>query len=84
MVSQANPAAVHASSGIAITLDVRAGAVEAGWLTFTVGTPLGQVERRMIEATLRQCGGDRSLAANLLGISARSIYRREADWRGEE
>lgn len=61
-----------------------AAAVEAGWLTFTVGTPLGQVERRMIEATLRQCGGDRSLAANLLGISARSIYRREADWRGEE
>ncbi len=61
-----------------------AGAVEAGWLTFTVGTPLGQVERRMIEATLRQCGGDRSLAANLLGISARSIYRREADWRGDE
>ncbi len=57
---------------------------EAGWLTFTVGTPLNEVERRMIEATLRQCGGDRSLAASLLGISARSIYRREADWRGPE
>ncbi len=60
------------------------GAAESGWLTFTVGTPLGQVERRMIEATLRQCSGDRSLAANLLGISARSIYRREAEWRGDE
>ena len=60
------------------------GAPEAGWLTFAVGSPLSQVERRMIEATLRHCDGDRSLAANLLGISARSIYRREAEWRGEE
>jgi DNA-binding NtrC family response regulator len=38
----------------------------------------------MIEATLRACGGDRALAANLLGITARTIYRREAEWRGEE
>jgi two-component system response regulator HydG len=60
------------------------GGQEAGWLTFAVGSPLSQVERRMIEATLRHCDGDRSLAANLLGISARSIYRREAEWRGDE
>ncbi len=60
------------------------GAAEAGWLTFTVGTPLEQVERRMIEATLRHVNGDRALAANLLGISTRSIYRREAEWRGEK
>ena len=55
----------------------------AGWLTFPVGTPLHQVERRMIEATLRQCEGDRNLAAGLLGITARTIYRREAEWREE-
>jgi two-component system response regulator HydG len=61
-----------------------AGAAEAGWLTFAVGTPLPRVERRMIEATLRHCDGDRNVAASLLGISARSIYRREAEWRGEE
>lgn len=53
---------------------------ESSWLTFGVGTPLANVERRMIEATLRQVGGDRALAANLLGISTRSIYRREAEW----
>lgn len=51
------------------------------WLTFGVGTPLSEVERRMIEATLRQCGGDRVIAAGLLGITARTIYRREAEWR---
>ncbi|MES2639139.1 MAG: sigma-54 dependent transcriptional regulator [Myxococcota bacterium] len=53
-------------------------------LIFTPGTPLRDVERRMIEATLRQCNGDRSLAANLLGITARTIYRREAEWRDPE
>lgn len=56
---------------------------ETAWLTFSVGTPLHNMERRMIEATLRQCDGDRNLAANLLGITARTIYRREAEWRGE-
>ncbi len=56
----------------------------AGWLTFAVGTPLRDVERRMIEATLRTCDGDRALAASLLGITARTIYRREAEWRGDE
>lgn len=55
-------------------------ASESGWLTFGVGTPIDTMERRMIEATLRQVGGDRALAANLLGISVRSIYRREAEW----
>ncbi len=58
-------------------------APESSWLTFAVGAPLAQVERRMIEATLRQVNGDRTLAATLLGISARSIYRREAEWRDE-
>jgi two-component system response regulator HydG len=54
-------------------------------LVFTPGTPLRDVERRMIEATLRQCNGDRALASHLLGITARTIYRREAEWReGEE
>jgi two-component system response regulator HydG len=52
-------------------------------LQFAPGTPLKQVERRMIEATLRQTGGDKVLTAQLLGITARTIYRREAEWRGE-
>jgi two-component system response regulator HydG len=52
-------------------------------LTFTAGTPLALVERRMIEATLAACDGDRNVAAGLLGITARTIYRREAEWRAE-
>ena len=50
-------------------------------LTFPVGTPIKQVERRMIEATLQHVDGDKALAAQLLGITARTIYRREAEWR---
>jgi two-component system response regulator HydG len=49
-------------------------------LCFEVGTSLKTVERRMIEETLRFTGGDKMLAASLLGITARTIYRREADW----
>lgn len=52
-------------------------------LTFQVGTPLKEVERRMIEATLATTGGDKTMAARLLGITARTIYRREAEWRDE-
>ncbi|MEN0064930.1 MAG: sigma-54 dependent transcriptional regulator [Myxococcota bacterium] len=53
-------------------------------LSFEVGTPLKVVERRMIEETLRYCNGDKSLAASLMGITARTIYRREAEWSQDE
>lgn len=53
-------------------------------LHFAVGTPLNKVERDMIEATLKAVGGDKARAAALLGITSRTIYRREAEWRGDE
>ena len=49
-------------------------------ISFQVGTPLKDIERRMIEDTLRYCNGDKNLAATLMGITARTIYRREAEW----
>ncbi len=45
-------------------------------LTFALGTPLSEVEQRLIQETLRHTGGDKTLAAQLLGISARTIYRK--------
>ena len=45
-------------------------------LTFAIGTPLGEIEQRVIRETLRHTKGDKSLAAQLLGISARTIYRK--------
>ncbi len=53
-------------------------------LSFEVGTPLKAVERAMIEATLQACDGDKGLAASLLGITARTIYRREAEWARQD
>ncbi|MFO7177597.1 MAG: sigma-54 dependent transcriptional regulator [Pseudomonadota bacterium] len=45
-------------------------------LTFTIGTPLSEIEHRAIRETLKHTGGDKSLAAQLLGISTRTIYRK--------
>jgi DNA-binding NtrC family response regulator len=45
-------------------------------ITFSVGTTLDEVERRIIRETLKRTRGDKTLAAQLLGISARTIYRR--------
>jgi DNA-binding NtrC family response regulator len=45
-------------------------------LSFTIGTPLDEVEHRLIRETLRHTAGDKSLAAQLLGISTRTIYRK--------
>jgi two-component system response regulator HydG len=53
-------------------------------VSFEVGTPLKVVERRLIEETLRYTNGDKSLAASLMGITARTIYRREAEWAEED
>ena len=54
------------------------------WLQVEVGTPLKWAERRLIEATLKNCNNDKALAASSLGITARTIYRREAEWTEED
>jgi two-component system response regulator HydG len=41
-----------------------------------VGTPLEEVERLLIGETLRTTRGNRQRAASLLGIAARTIYRK--------
>ena len=52
--------------------------VEAGStvISIPVGTPLAEVERRVILETLRSTGGDKSAAARRLGIATRTIYRK--------
>jgi two-component system response regulator HydG len=45
-------------------------------LALPIGTPLSEIERRVIQATLNHTQGDKRLAAQLLGISARTIYRK--------
>jgi two-component system response regulator HydG len=45
-------------------------------LAFPIGTTLDEIERRVIKETLRHTKGDKSVAAQLLGISTRTIYRK--------
>jgi two-component system, NtrC family, response regulator HydG len=45
-------------------------------LTFEIGTPLADIEMRVIHETLRHTRGDKRLAAQLLGIATRTIYRK--------
>ena len=52
-------------------------------ITFGVGTPLDEVERRLIRETLRHAKGDKSVAAQLLGISTRTIYRKLGEEEGK-
>ncbi len=47
-----------------------------GSLTFEIGTTLDDIELRVIKETLRHTKGDKGLAAQLLGISQRTIYRK--------
>lgn len=44
-------------------------------LTFKVGTPIRELERRTIDVTLQHTRGDKNMAARLLGIATRTIYR---------
>jgi len=41
-----------------------------------VGVPLADANRQLILATLRQCGGVKKLAAEMLGISVKTLYNR--------
>jgi two-component system response regulator HydG len=52
------------------------GRADAGGIFVPFGTPLEEVERRLIHETLARCGGDKKTAARLLGIAARTIYRK--------
>ena len=45
-------------------------------LVIPLGTSLDEIERRVIHETLRMTDGDKKLAASLLGIATRTIYRK--------
>ena len=50
-------------------------------VTVTAGTKMADVERAMIEATLRETRGNRRRAAELLGIGERTLYRKIKEYR---
>jgi len=73
--------AVVLSKDTLIDVDVLPPAVVAGrqrvdMVSIPVGTTLRDAELELIQATMDSVGGDKETAANILGIAARTIYRK--------
>jgi DNA-binding protein Fis len=45
-------------------------------LSIRIGTPLAEVEARLLEETLRVTRGNKTLTARLLGIDVRTVARK--------
>jgi DNA-binding NtrC family response regulator len=52
-------------------------------ISIPVGTPLAEVDRRLILSTLELCGGVKKHAADVLGISLKTLYNRLEEYRGD-
>jgi two-component system response regulator AtoC len=55
--------------------------VPASSVVMRVGTPIAEMERRLILATLDQCEGDKKKAADLLKISVKTLYNRLNEYK---
>jgi len=53
-------------------------------LTVRIGSTLEEVNRRLIEATLAECGNVKRRAAEMLGISLKTLYNRLAVYNNEK
>ena len=71
------PEAVTSTQPVAARADEPA----AGVLRVELGMSLGDIERRAILATLRYCQGNKNRAAEVLGISLKTLYNRLSEYR---
>ena len=49
-------------------------------ITIPFGTSLAEADRQLILATLEQCGGVKTRAAEILGISLKTLYNRLVEY----
>jgi DNA-binding NtrC family response regulator len=66
------------ASASAVTAGIAAGAPDS------IIRPLAEVERKVIERAIAICGGNIPKAAQHLGISASTIYRKKTTWEDHE
>jgi two-component system, NtrC family, response regulator AtoC len=50
-------------------------------LVSRVGTPIAEMERRLILATLEHCDGDKKKAADVLKIGLKTLYNRLKEYK---
>jgi len=58
--------------------------VTDGFFKIRVGTPLAEVEQRLLEETLRLTKGNKTLAARMLGIDPKTVFRKLKAGEAEE
>ena len=55
---------------------LKAGAeTQNGSVSIPIGTSVDEATRKLVEATIQQCAGNKSQAAKILGIAPRTMYR---------
>lgn len=57
---------------------------DSGCLPVRVGMSIAAMEKIVIRATLDECRGNKRRAAEILGISLKTLYNRLAAWRSDE
>ena len=53
----------------------------ASSLVMRVGTPIAEMQRRLILATLEHCDGDKKKTADILEISLKTLYNRLNEYK---
>jgi DNA-binding NtrC family response regulator len=64
-------------------MEVSSSANESGAnvVTVTPGMRMDEIERLVIQAAVRETGGNRRKAADMLGIGERTLYRKLKEYR---
>jgi DNA-binding NtrC family response regulator len=65
-------------------IEPRDESIPATVITLAPGMTMAEIERLAIQAALRDTGGNRRKAADLLGIGERTLYRKLREYEGEE
>ncbi len=79
--NEITPASLPGDFGASGGVSAPAAAHDGQALQVRVGTPVAEVEQRLIMATLEQCGGNKQRAAEVLGISLKTLYNRLAAYK---
>ncbi|HMQ11434.1 MAG TPA: response regulator [Oligoflexia bacterium] len=58
--------------------------LEKDYINIPIGTPLNDIERTVIEHTLKKTDGDKKLTAKLLGVGERTIYRKLDEYNSNQ
>ena len=57
--------------------------VPSDCITFPLGRKLAEAEQRLIYATLGYCGGNKTMTAEVLGISLKTLYNRLNEYQAK-